>query len=235
MDISYNDDGLYTSFFPETLEGEDAVNDLMTQNEGSNKVLSIYAKSVILQLRKAGYSVRKKVHKKIKESDAELLAALGLQVSPLPVVVNRNKKLFKKKIKRMITDFKIDKTCKGTKTTYPILCNGRLDLNEVRSVSIHFHEGHPYIKENSIFPSLAAAHQAIAYCFQYQIDQGGFVYDKLCFTIHFEDKTKDLTSRIHLGFENENPLTCKNVIVDYLQKKDLAWHKWKKSCQMTIA
>ncbi len=58
-DVSYKVDGLFTTFIPDTAQGEIAVREMMAQNENSNKVFSVHSSAVIEQLRKAGYVVRK--------------------------------------------------------------------------------------------------------------------------------------------------------------------------------
>ncbi|MGF6996768.1 hypothetical protein [Paraburkholderia sp. GAS32] len=75
-DISYKKDGLFTTFFADSQQGGTAVSDLMTQNGGSNKVLTIHADAVITQLRAAGYTVRKARPVSAKEVDS-ILAELG--------------------------------------------------------------------------------------------------------------------------------------------------------------
>lgn len=57
-DIVYSKDGLFTSFYSASAAGDIAMSDLMDQNEGSEKVLTIHADAVIEHLRKAGYTVR---------------------------------------------------------------------------------------------------------------------------------------------------------------------------------
>ena len=58
-DLTYLESGLFTTFLPESKQGEEVLNDMMKQNAGSNKVLTIHLKSTISQLRKAGYEVKK--------------------------------------------------------------------------------------------------------------------------------------------------------------------------------
>ena len=57
-DLTYITTGLFTRFMPETKAGEAAWNE-MAKDDGCAAVLSIHAKNVICQLRKAGYSVAK--------------------------------------------------------------------------------------------------------------------------------------------------------------------------------
>jgi hypothetical protein len=56
-DLSYTTAGLWTRFIPNTPAGEDVWREMETQ--GGAVVLSIHAKNVIGQIRKAGYSVAK--------------------------------------------------------------------------------------------------------------------------------------------------------------------------------
>ena len=78
MDITYSNKGFFTAFYAESIDGETALNQMMSQNQGSNKVPSIQANAVISQLRKLGYSVRKAKAVSSKQSDSDLLAALGV-------------------------------------------------------------------------------------------------------------------------------------------------------------
>lgn len=74
-DITYNNQGIFTAFLPETKAGEDAFRAICkAQGDHTGKVLSIHAKATIAQLRRAGYSVKKQG--KIEEIDADELAAL---------------------------------------------------------------------------------------------------------------------------------------------------------------
>lgn len=74
-DLTYRDDGLFTRFFPETNEGEKVWNEMAEQYGGVAAVLSIQAKSVIAQIRRAGYSVAKA--KKCTQSVDDILAELS--------------------------------------------------------------------------------------------------------------------------------------------------------------
>lgn len=58
-DLEYLDCGLFTAFFPVTSEGEKAWAQLADDTDGTGKVLTIHAKSIIMHLRRAGYSVKK--------------------------------------------------------------------------------------------------------------------------------------------------------------------------------
>lgn len=73
-DITYSNEGLFTCFYAESRDGDALMSQIVAQNEGSNKILSIHAKSVIAQIRKAGYKVKKA--KKVTMSDSDLLDAL---------------------------------------------------------------------------------------------------------------------------------------------------------------
>ncbi len=76
-DITYLDKGLFTTFIPHTPAGENAWR-VMAQETGNAAILSIHAKNVIAQLRKAGYSVAKaKKAPAWTSEDDKLLAELG--------------------------------------------------------------------------------------------------------------------------------------------------------------
>ena len=74
VDIEYVNTGLFTRFMPNTPAGEDAWR-VMAKDDGVAAVLAIHAKSVIAQLRSAGYSVAKA--KKPTQSIDDILAELG--------------------------------------------------------------------------------------------------------------------------------------------------------------
>ena len=74
-DLTYADHGLFTAFYPETADGRAAWDNMALGTEGTGKVLSIHAATVIAQLRIAGYSVAKA--KPVTMSDDALLAQLG--------------------------------------------------------------------------------------------------------------------------------------------------------------
>ncbi len=77
-DLTYITTGLFTRFMPETKAGEAAWNE-MAKDDGCAVVLSIHAKNVISQLRKAGYSVAKEKKAPAWTSeDDKLLAELGV-------------------------------------------------------------------------------------------------------------------------------------------------------------
>jgi len=57
-DLEYIKDDMFTRFMPNTPAGEDAWRE-MAKEDGVAAVLNIHAKSVISQLRKAGYKVAK--------------------------------------------------------------------------------------------------------------------------------------------------------------------------------
>lgn len=58
-DFSYFDDGLFTSFLPNTKEAESAWRELASVTEGTGKVLTIQKAQFIYQLKKAGFTVGK--------------------------------------------------------------------------------------------------------------------------------------------------------------------------------
>lgn len=77
IDLTYLDKGLFTTFIPHTPAGENAWRVMHEAN--GEAVLSIHAKNVIGQLRKAGYSVTKaKKAPAWTGADDELLAQLGV-------------------------------------------------------------------------------------------------------------------------------------------------------------
>lgn len=71
MDITYHNQGLFTHFYPHTAEGEHVWR-TMAEGVGTASVPSIHAKSVIAQIRRAGYKISK--HKPCKMTLDELLA-----------------------------------------------------------------------------------------------------------------------------------------------------------------
>ena len=73
-DLTYKDLGLFTGFYPETKEGEQAWKELASVTDGTGKVLSVQAKEFIASLRKAGYTVSKA--KKAEQSIDDILAEL---------------------------------------------------------------------------------------------------------------------------------------------------------------
>lgn len=77
-DLSYTTSGLFTRFMPNTPAGEEAWR-VMAEETGNAAVLSIHARNVIAQLRKAGYSVAKaKKAPAWTSADDELLSELGV-------------------------------------------------------------------------------------------------------------------------------------------------------------
>lgn len=74
-DLTYTNDGLFTRFYPETDEGENAWRE-MALEDGVAAVMSVHAKAVIAQLRAAGYVVRKA--KPCAMSVDDILAELGV-------------------------------------------------------------------------------------------------------------------------------------------------------------
>jgi hypothetical protein len=75
-DLTYRTDGIFTNFLPETKDGEDAWRVIAEQGGGNARVLTIHLNNVLLQLRKAGYVVRKAKKSVCNLSDDQLLAEL---------------------------------------------------------------------------------------------------------------------------------------------------------------
>ena len=73
-DITYKDHGLFTAFYAETKEGENAWRELASVTDGTGKVLAIQAKQFIASLRSAGYVVQKA--KESKQSLDDIFAEL---------------------------------------------------------------------------------------------------------------------------------------------------------------
>jgi hypothetical protein len=73
-DITYKDHGLFTAFYAETKEGENAWRELASVTDGTGKVLTIQAKQFIVSLRSAGYVVQKA--KESKRSLDDIFAEL---------------------------------------------------------------------------------------------------------------------------------------------------------------
>lgn len=74
-DITYRRDGLFTSFCSGSSAGDKLMAQMMSQNEGSAKVLSIHEAQTIAQIRARGYIVRRAAKVTAAECDA-LLAEL---------------------------------------------------------------------------------------------------------------------------------------------------------------
>jgi hypothetical protein len=74
-DLTYKTEGLFTSFYPETPAGDQAIGELMAVN-GNNKILTIFAPQLLQALKEAGYSLRKAREAKQKMSDDQLLEEL---------------------------------------------------------------------------------------------------------------------------------------------------------------
>lgn len=72
-DIEYRNDGMFTRFYPVTIEGQ-KVWEQMIEQSGSAVVLEIESKKIIAQLRGLGFKVKKS--ESVKESDDDLLLAL---------------------------------------------------------------------------------------------------------------------------------------------------------------
>jgi hypothetical protein len=74
-DLDYSEQGLFTSFFPNTLEGEN-----VWRSIPQGKILTVQLPSVLAQLRKAGYSVvkAKKITKKQEKEIYTEMESMGL-------------------------------------------------------------------------------------------------------------------------------------------------------------
>lgn len=68
-DIFYKDEGLFTSFIPESDAGISLWKQLAEHTDGTGKVFTIHAESTIKQMRDAGYTVRKHKPMSKKETD----------------------------------------------------------------------------------------------------------------------------------------------------------------------
>ena len=70
MDIHYINQGLFTAFISQSKSGEDAFREICrVQGDHTGKVLTVYAKQTIQQLRKAGYKVGKAPKQKPMTTD----------------------------------------------------------------------------------------------------------------------------------------------------------------------
>jgi len=75
IDLTYLTTGFFTTFFPESKQGEIAYYEMIEQNK-SSKILTRDLKIVLYQLKKAGYVVRKV--KKSKLTIDDILKELDL-------------------------------------------------------------------------------------------------------------------------------------------------------------
>lgn len=75
-DLQFTQDDLYTMVMPVSEQGQEAWEEICKQTQGTGKILNQHWAGVKLQLKQAGYKVRKAP--KVKTSDADLLAELGL-------------------------------------------------------------------------------------------------------------------------------------------------------------
>jgi hypothetical protein len=79
-DLEYLKQGLFTSFFPNTKEGEQAWREIAAQSEGTGKIFTMHLPAVLSQLRKAGFKVAKS--KKATKADFQAIfkeiQALGI-------------------------------------------------------------------------------------------------------------------------------------------------------------
>lgn len=73
IDLTYLTTGFFTTFFPESKSGETAYKEMIEQND-SPKILTRDLKTVLYQLRKSGYSVKKA--KKPTQSIDDILSEL---------------------------------------------------------------------------------------------------------------------------------------------------------------
>ena len=74
-DLEYQRDEMFTIFYPTSDAGLVAW-DQMREQEGAAAVMAVHESAVIIQLRAAGYIVRKS--KPVNTSDDELLEQLGI-------------------------------------------------------------------------------------------------------------------------------------------------------------
>jgi len=74
-DLEYQRDEMFTIFYPTSDAGLVAWNQ-MREQEGAAAVMAVHESAVIIQLRAAGYVVRKS--KPVNTSDDELLEQLGV-------------------------------------------------------------------------------------------------------------------------------------------------------------
>lgn len=71
-DLEYLTTGLFTSFFPNTRNGEEAWREIAKQTDGTGKIFTMHLKDTLKQLRKAGLVV-KKCKKLNKKEELELI------------------------------------------------------------------------------------------------------------------------------------------------------------------
>lgn len=79
-DLIYTQNDLFTTFYAQTKEGEQAEREIASKCDGLPQVFNIHAKSTIAQLRKAGFTVAKskKATKADFEAIFEEMDALGI-------------------------------------------------------------------------------------------------------------------------------------------------------------
>jgi hypothetical protein len=82
-DLTYRTQGLFTTFTPHTADGQTAWNEMAAQTDGTGKVLVHQEENVVLQLRQAGYIVRKESEDR-KHLDPEAIEALATALSGDP-------------------------------------------------------------------------------------------------------------------------------------------------------
>ena len=59
LDLTYTTNGIFTTFYPESKEGEIAYKTILEHTNNTAKILTIHLKSTLQQLRKVGYKVSK--------------------------------------------------------------------------------------------------------------------------------------------------------------------------------
>jgi len=69
-DLTYTKNGMFTTFYPETPQGKEAWTDMHNQGAPNGRILSIHAKDVLAQLRKAGYGVKRAKPVTVADMDA---------------------------------------------------------------------------------------------------------------------------------------------------------------------
>jgi len=80
-DLTYLKKGFFTTFFPETPEGEEAWCEIAAHTEGTGSIFTLHLKQTLKMLRSKGYIVRKA--KKPTLTDDQLLDQLGILESPI--------------------------------------------------------------------------------------------------------------------------------------------------------
>lgn len=96
-DISYIQDGMFTTFIPNTKAGESVWREMAVQDDGTGKVLNAHAADVIRQIRGKGYTVEAAVKSTMTAAEkdalsAELSAPVPAVKTPDPVAQAANTK-----------------------------------------------------------------------------------------------------------------------------------------------